>query len=196
MYEMLAGRPQTGWGKVHIFQSDERVVPAGDPSSNFGMIRSSFLDRIAIPERNVHCIPVETPGSQEAAVRYEKEIREFFGEAGAGLPAFDLILLGLGADGHTASIFPGDPVIGEKVRWVVPVKAPPGIEPSARVSLTLPVLNAAKNVFFLVSGRSKSNMLREILSGSRLARAEYPAAMVAPAGPVVWFADRPAYGPG
>jgi 6-phosphogluconolactonase len=196
MYEMLADRPRTDWSKVHIFQSDERVVPAGDPSSNFGMIKSFLLDRIVIPDGNVHRIPVETPASPGAAICYEREIREFFGKTGAESPAFDLILLGLGADGHTASIFPGDPVIGEKVRWAVRVKAPPGFEPSGRVSLTLPVINAAKKVFFLVSGRAKSDILREILFNGRLAGGEYPAARVAPAGPVVWFADRPAYGPG
>ncbi len=191
LFEILAGEAVSiDWEKVHIFWGDERFVPADDPSSNFGFAVETLLERIDIPDENIHRVRVEAPTSSRAAELYEDEIRGFFGIPGTGLPEFDLVLLGLGVDGHIASIFPGDPVIDEKERWVCAVNAPPGIEPAERVTLTLPVLNAARNVFFLVSGDSKSDLLNDILFTGRMAADQYPAFKISPGESLVWYVDR------
>ena len=195
LYEILAeDSAGIDWEKVHLFWGDERFVSTGDPESNFGNIRPVFLDRIDIPDGNIHAIPVDAPTAVEAAEIYEKELKDYFGIQEDGFPEFDLILLGLGDDGHTASIFPGGSVIEERNKWVSSVTGPAGIEPAERVTLTLPVLNAAGNIFLLVSGESKADVLHDILFAGRLAEAEYPAAMISPDGPLVWFVDREAYG--
>ena len=195
LYELLADdHAGIDWKKVHLFWGDERFVPAGDPSSNFGSASEALLDRIEIPDANIHKIAVDVPTAVEAAANYEGNLTDFFGIRRPGFPVFDLILLGLGDDGHTASIFPGDPVIDERERWLVAVTAPAGIEASERITLTLPVINAAKNIFFLVSGESKADALHEMLFAGPSASEGYPAAMVFPDGPLVWFIDRDAYG--
>lgn len=195
LYELLADESiGIDWEKVHLFWGDERFVPTDDPSSNFGSARTALLEKIEIPDENIHRVKVEVPTPSRAAELYEDELRGFFGIPGRGLPEFDLILLGLGEDGHTASIFPGDPVIDERERWVSAVTAPPGIEPAERITLTLPVLNAARNIFFLVSGDSKADALHDILFTGRLAADEYPAAMISPDGPLIWFVDKAIYG--
>ncbi len=195
MYELLADE-STGidWEKVHLFQGDERFVPVDDKSSNFGAVKAALLDRIDIPDENIHCVSVDAPSAVEAAGIYEKELRDFFGIQEEGFPEFDLVLLGLGDDGHTASIFPGDPLIDERKKWVSAVTAPAGIVPAERITLTLPVINSAKAVFFLVSGESKADALHDILFMGRMAADEYPAALISPDGPLVWFVDRAAYG--
>jgi 6-phosphogluconolactonase len=197
LYETLAADP-TGieWENVHLFWGDERFVPVDDRFSNFGTASSALLGKIEIPDVNIHGVPVDAPTSVQAAELYEKELRDFFGIDEQGIPGFDLILLGLGDDGHTASIFPDSPAIDERKRWVAGVTAPPGIEPAERITLTLPVINAAKNVFFLVSGESKADVLHDILFIGRLAADEYPAAMISPDGPLIWFVDRAVYGGG
>lgn len=195
LYELLAaGSDGIDWEKVNLFWGDERFVPAGDPGSNFGAAKTALLDIIDIPDGNIHAMPVEAPTAAETAVIYENELKEFFRISDHGFPAFDLVLLGLGDDGHTASLFPGDPVIDERERWAAAIEAPPGIEPSERITFTLPVLNAAKNIFFLVSGESKADALHDILFMRRMAADEYPAAMISPDGSIVWFVDGAAYG--
>ena len=197
LYEILAGEDsRIEWGKIHLFWGDERFVQADDPASNFGAAKTAFLDRIDIPGENIHSIPVDVTTSAEAAEIYERELRGFFGIHDHGFPEFDLVLLGLGDDGHTASIFPGNPVVDEKRKWAAAVKAPPGIEPAERVTLTLPVLNAARNIFFLVSGESKADVLHDILFFGPTAADEYPAAMISPEEFLVWYVDRAAYGAG
>ena len=197
LFETLASDP-TGieWENVHLFWGDERFVPADDPSNNFRSVSEALLRKIEIPDKNIHSVPVDAPAAVRAAEIYEQELREFFGIDEAGLPEFDLVLLGLGDDGHTASIFPGSPVIEEKKKWVSAVTAPQGAAPVERVTLTLPVINAARNIFFLVSGESKADVLHDILFAGRLAADEYPAAMISPDGPLVWFVDRAVYGAG
>jgi 6-phosphogluconolactonase len=195
LYELLVDDSSgMDWENIHLFQGDERFVPHGDPASNFGPVKSILLERIGIPDKNIHGVPVNAPTAVEAAAIYEKELRDHFGIHDDGFPEFDLVLLGLGDDGHTASIFPGDPVINEKERWTAAVTAPPGVEPPERVTLTLRLLNAAKNIFFLVSGESKADVLHDILFMGRMAADDYPAAMISPDGPLVWFVDRAAYG--
>jgi len=195
LYELLAaGSTSIDWEKVHIFWGDERFVPADSPESNFGNVRSALIEKIDIPDENIHRIPVDAATAVEAAEMYEKELREYFGIIENGYPTFDLILLGLGDDGHTASIFPGDPVIEEQERWAAAVKAGAGIEPSERITLTLPVLNAARNIFFLVSGESKADALHDILFMGRMAAEQYPGAMISPGGSLTWYVDSSAYG--
>ena len=191
LFEILAGETAgIDWEKVHLFWGDERFVPADDPSSNFGFASKALLERIDIPDENIHRVRVEAPTPSRAAELYEEELHGFFGIPGGGLPEFDLILLGLGEDGHTASIFPGDPVIDERERWVCAVNAPPGIEPVERVTMTLPVLNEARNIFFLVSGDSKADVLNDIFFTGRMAADQYPAAMISPGESLVWYVDR------
>lgn len=194
LYELLADDSSgMDWEKVHLFLGDERFVPSDDPASNFGSVKRALLDRIDIPAGNIHGIPSDATTASEAAKIYEKELRVFFSTREKG---FDLVLLGLGDDGHTASIFPGDPVIDEKEKWVSAVTAPPDVKQPERITLTLRLLNASKNIFFLVSGKSKADVLHDILFLGRMAADDYPAALISPDGSLVWFVDRAAYGGG
>lgn len=147
------------WRHIHLFWVDERCVPPDHPDSNYGITAEALLNHIEIPNENIHRIHGEQP-PEPAALIYEKELRHFFGEQ---LPVFDLILLGLGSDGHTASLFPGSPALQEKKRWAVEVKhgapPPPLVD---RVTLTIPVLKEAREVIFLVSGIEKSAILSKI----------------------------------
>jgi 6-phosphogluconolactonase len=175
---------------VYIFWSDERCVPPGLPDSNYLMACLALLDPARVPARNIHRIPGELEPLR-AAARYEAQLRQFF--AGDGLPRFDLILLGLGEDGHTASLFPGSPALHEQERWAVAVEhttPPPPLVP--RVTLTLPVLNAAAHVIYLVSGANKAERLAQVLHGP-VALEPLPAQLVSPAnGALLWLVDRAA----
>ncbi len=162
-YELLAGSGRSlPWEDTHIFLTDERCVPAGHPDSNFGMIEAALLGRVPVPEANIHQVPVElAPG--RAATNYEREMRRFFGLKQGGFPKFDLVLLGLGRDGHTASLFPGDPAVTEARRLAVAVaRSEPDHD---RVTLTLPVINGAEVVVFMVTGGDKAAALRSVLEG-------------------------------
>lgn len=189
LYELLAREYSGGipWPDVHLFWGDERYVPATDSRSNFAMVRRALLDSGMIPPENVHPIPTEFSDPGEAARAYERELRQFFGR---GWPAFDLVLLGLGIDGHTASLFPGAAELAESQRRVVPVRAP--VEPSSRVTLTLAVLNRAALVYFLVAGADKAAALDRALTGPP-DPAGCPAGAVRPeCGTVVWWVDQSA----
>ncbi len=159
---LAASKADLPWDKTHVFQADEHCVPKGYPESNLGMIERALLQHVAVPPANVHPVPVDR-GAERAAEEYEAEMRRFFGPKERGTPRFDLILLGLGADGHTASLFPGDPALAEKQRWAVAV-ARPEPEPG-RVTLTLPVIGAARAVVFLVTGEEKAAALKAVLEG-------------------------------
>jgi 6-phosphogluconolactonase len=184
LYRLLATPPwreQIDWSRCHLFWGDERLVPPDHPDSNYRLVRETLLDGVPIPASQVHRVPVEAGADGEVAEAYERELRGYFGEDCA-LPRFDLVLLGLGSDGHTASIFPTPPLpLGEgrgeghgvalpregSGRWVV--ATPPGILPPPvhRVTLTLPAINAARSVLFLVTGADKSEALRRVLQGDR-----------------------------
>jgi len=174
------------WGRTQVFFGDERHVPPGHPDSNFRMAREALLARVPIPAENVHRIRGELPDAAEAAAAYERELRAVLGE----VPALDLVLLGLGEDGHTASLFPGSPALDERERWV----AAPWVERigAFRITLTLPVLDRARAVVFLVAGAEKAAALRRALRGA--AEGEpVPAARVRPlGGRLLWLADRAA----
>jgi 6-phosphogluconolactonase len=160
VYERLAGMQAAGalpWERVRLFWGDERFVPRDHPSSNYRMVREALLDRVGPP--NVFPMPTQAVDERQAARQYERLLRGLF--PGAAFPVFDLVLLGLGADGHTASLFPGGPECEERRRWCVASRAP--LPPIQRLTLTLPVLNASRAVAFLVSGESKRPALRTLL---------------------------------
>ncbi len=186
-YEVLARdyADNLDWSKVHVYFGDERTVPPDHEDSNYRMARETLLSRIRVG--SVHRMRCElTP--EEAAAAYERELREFFGTSDEP-PRFDLILLGLGKDGHTASLFPETSALDVTDRWVV---ANPVLKlETARLTLTIPIINAAKAVTFLVAGRDKAEALKEILEGDADPR-EYPAKFIRPEGDLTWMVDKAA----
>ena len=195
LYQMWAQAEKRGvrtpWERVHLFWGDERYVAQDDPASNYRMARESLIAHVPIPKGNVHPMPTDAPWPEKAAEAYEAELHRFFG---AATPAFDLQLLGLGVEGHTASLFPGSPALDEKERWVAAVEVP--VRPPQRLTLTLPVLNQGRNTFFLVAGADKRVIMTALQGQSTSGSGSYPAARVQPKGPVVWFLDQAAAGAG
>lgn len=181
-----AGR-STPWNRVHLFWGDERYVPVDDPLSNYRMTREALLAHVPIPEGNVHPVPTNLPTPEAAASAYETELRKFFGDEA---PAFDLQLLGLGPEGHTASLFPNSPALEEKQRWVMAVEAP--ATPPHRLTFTPVVLNRGRNTVFLVSGADKREIVAALRAEPDSAPSKYPAGRIHPAGPVLWFLDQEA----
>jgi 6-phosphogluconolactonase len=186
LYELLGEKPYrdaVDWGRVHVFWVDERCVPRDHRESNFRLAFDAFLSVVSLPAENIHRIKGEEDADR-AAREYEDDVRAFFGTS--GMPAFDLIILGVGEDGHTASLFPDSPLLNERVRLAMPVRR----EKRApdRVTLTLPVLNNAARILVLATGEKKAEAVREILEGPGDARR--PAGLVRPAhGAVQWLID-------
>jgi 6-phosphogluconolactonase len=185
-YELLAAQPfkdQAPWGRVHVFWGDERCVPLSDPRSNARLAKAAWLDQVPIPKDQLH--PLDCSQAPATAARhYEAQLREFFaGEP----PVLDLVLLGLGDDGHTASLFPGAPALAEKEHWAAAF-SPPGPGPD-RVTLTAPLINQAALVVFLVAGKSKAGILQEVLHGPR-DQGRLPAQLIQPqTGKLLWLVD-------
>ncbi len=178
------------WGQMFFFWGDERHVPPDDPDSNYRMAKETLLSKVPVPPANIFRIPAENPDAAAAADAYEQTLRKFFALAPGEFPRFDLILLGMGPDGHTASLFPETAALREKSRLVVANR----VEKlkTIRITLTLPVLNTARCVAFLVSGIDKAGALHEVLEGNGPAE-KYPAKLVRPAeGKLIWFVDRAA----
>jgi len=171
LYALLGGesgeayRSQIVWETVHLFWGDERAVPPEHPESNYGNVRRALLDRVPLPAANVHRIRGEDPDPGRAARHYEQELRFFFHLKRRTLPRFDLVLLGMGTDGHTASLFPDSAALHEKSRLAVATPDPRGDDRGQRITLSLPVLNNAERLLFLVTGGDKAAMLRRILGG-------------------------------
>jgi 6-phosphogluconolactonase len=194
LYEELACQPiskRIDWQKTHIFWGDERCLPPDHGDSNYGLAHQALVSKVDIPPANVHRIPAEG-GFANAAEAYEETLRHFFhppvrSKKGTHFPSFDLVLLGLGQDGHTASLFPGDAALEEKYRWVVAVDGASASPPVPRITLTLPVLNKAKCVIFLVSGARTREAFEAIMNNP--GTAAYPAARVRPSGRLLWFID-------
>ena len=175
------------WGKTHLFWVDERCVPAEDPASNYGMARQDFIWRIPIPTSQVHPVNGILPPEQGAR-DYEAILKSFFQVKGCAFPRFDLVVLGVGSDGHTASLFPHHHALGERERWVVAVKG--GYPDMWRVTLTLPVLNASRQVLFLVSGEGKRDIVEKIFESGGEA---LPVRFIQPgAGSTTWIMDEDA----
>ena len=193
LYRLLARQQFTQkipWRRVHLYWGDERCVAADDPRSNYGAAERLFIRHVSVPEVNVHRVRGEE-GAEAAALACEKELRAFAAleRPTSELPVFDLVLLGIGADGHTASLFPHSPALDEEERLAVATEAPDG---SPRVTVTYPVIDAARRVWFLVSGARKAGMVAEVLEGLRVPKA-VPAQAVAPLkGSLTWFLDEAA----
>lgn len=190
MYRMLVSPPSVDlvpWEKTHFFWVDERCVPPADPQSNYGMAWRDFLRDAPLPERNIH--PMRCQGSpEESAARMELELRGFFHLGPWDYPIFDLICLGMGKDGHTASLFPNHEGLNEARNLVAAVKG--GTPAIHRLTLSLPVLNRGRAVLFLVTGREKAEMVKEVLMQAGSHR---PAAMICPlSGNLTWLLDREA----
>jgi 6-phosphogluconolactonase len=191
LYETLAAEPYKGripWPRVHWFIGDDRFVATSDPLNNMGMARRLFLDRLATPG-TVHPIATDAAGPDEAAALYEAELKSFYGKdrLDAAKPLFDLMLLGMGPDGHTASLFPGYPATRETERWVVGVPKA-NVEPFVpRVTLTFSALASCREMLFEVSGPDKRAILTRVLANDDL-----PAGRARSGGQTVWLADRAA----
>jgi 6-phosphogluconolactonase len=191
LFKLLAleYRTKIRWGNVDFFWSDERCVPQTDSRSNYLMARESFLEPLRIHEEHIYAMPADLPIPAVAAADYESTLSNYFR---VERPAFDLILLGMGGEGHTASLFPESPALGETKRLVNDVTAPPGIQPPRRLSFTLPMLNAAKNIFFLISGADKKDVADRILHHRSDDDDELPAGRVHAVERTVWFIDEAA----
>ena len=196
MFAMLANdaalRNRMPWSRVHFFWGDERHVPPDHTDSNFRMTNEVMLSRVPVPPENIHRIRAENPDAGKAAEDYEQELREFFMLGPEQLPPFDCVFLGMGTDGHTASLFPGTKALQERKRLVVPNWVDKF--QSYRITLTPPVLNNADLVIFLVSGEEKAQPLRTVLEGQKQPD-RLPSQLIEPThGKLLWLVDRAAAG--
>ena len=190
-YDLLATRfhLSVDWKEVQFYWGDERCVPPDHAESNYGMANRTMLSKLGLRPDQVHRMRGEDPPDQ-AAVAYENELRKQFGLGVGEFPRFDLLMLGLGDNRHTASLFPGDPAIHEAQRMVVAVEV--DADPPKRLSFTPPVINNAQTVMFLVSGQGKAAAVKDVLEGPRDPD-KFPAQIVAPAnGEVIWILDKAA----
>jgi 6-phosphogluconolactonase len=191
LYRLLATEPYSrliDWQKIHVFWSDERCVPPDHPESNYGMARETLLRHVPIPEGNIHRMAGEAE-PVEAARLYEEMLHRFFIKESRA--RFDLTLLGMGSDGHTASLFPGTKVLAEKTRWVAAYYVD-NIR-AWRITLTAAAINDSRRVIFLVSGKAKAPALRRVLAPGPDEQEEFPAQMIRPAdGKLRWLTDEEA----
>jgi 6-phosphogluconolactonase len=196
LFSLLASDPslrsQVPWDRTHFFWGDERYVPPDHPDSNYRMANEAMLSKVPVPAANVRRVRTELPDAHQAADDYEQTLRDFFGLGAGHFPRFDLVLLGMGPDGHTASLFPDTEALRERSRWVVANWVPKF--GSYRITLTLPVLNNAACVMFLAGGADKAEVLRAVL-GNEAGPDKYPAQLVRPVnGKLVWLVNRDAAG--
>jgi 6-phosphogluconolactonase len=192
LYERLAEAPCRDafpWSRTHWFWGDERFVPHDDALSNYRMARVALLSRAPVPPANIHPIPTEGLTPDAAASRYERELKSFYGAGhlDPSRPLFDVNLLGLGPDGHTASLFPGNAVLAERDKWVAAVI---GAKPEARITLTYPTLESSRHAAFLIAGDEKRAIFRRLRRGDE----SLPAARLHPTGTLWMFADAAAVG--
>lgn len=193
LYELLASdafRTQVIWSNVELFWGDERCVPPDHPDSNYRMAHEALISKVPVPPDMVHRMPAERENPASAADEYERTIREEFELTEREFPRFDLILLGMGDDGHTASLFPGTAALHEKRRLVVAHY----VEKlkTHRLTLTPPVLNRGRHIFFLVAGEGKAVTLKDVLQGEYQPD-RYPSQIIRPeSGRLIWLLDRPA----
>jgi 6-phosphogluconolactonase len=191
LYGLLAAndfRMRFPWPRVSWYWGDERFVPYDDPESNYRMTCEAMLDKAPVPAANIHPIPTDgTP--EDAARRYERTLQESYGTTTLDpqRPLFDITLLGVGSDGHTASLLPGEPVLHERKRWVGAVSHG---RPEVRITMTYPAIESSRRVAFLVAGEAKAEIFSAIRSGD----SQVPAARVRPVGELFWFVDQAAAG--
>jgi 6-phosphogluconolactonase len=189
LYSLLASefREHIPWTHVHVFWGDERYVLPHESDSNYRMATEALLAHVPCPVENIHPMPTYFPLPDAAARDYERTLRSYFG---ADAPRFDLILLGLGEEGHTASLFPGSPALAERTRWVVAVNT--DAQPPLRLTLTLPALTNAASIYVLVAGSTKAGALHQVLTGIPDPNT-YPAAGLRfTEGTLIWWVDREA----
>ena len=188
-YQRLAERDsKSSWEKTQFFLVDERFVSFDDQDSNYRMLKETLFRKIPIPQKNIHPIPTEKMSLETSASEYEEDLRRFFKVSKGQYPAFDLILLGIGEDGHTASLFPGSEALSERGHLTAAV-APDGMR-HHRITLTLPVINHAEHVIFFVRGENKAFVLKKIIGGND---PSLPASMVQPrSGNLLFVIDREA----
>jgi 6-phosphogluconolactonase len=193
LYGLLASdgfRERFPWERVSWYWGDERFVPYDHPDSNYRMTREAMLNKAPIPPQNIHPVPAD--GSpDEAALRYELTLQGAYSGTvlNPAKPLFDITLLGLGPDGHTASLLPGEPVLEERRRWVAAVSHG---RPEVRITMTYPVIESSRHVAFLIAGQEKAAIFGAIRAGG----SEVPAARVRPVGELIWFVDQAAAGGG
>ncbi len=188
IYRLLAEnyRDKIPWDGIHLFWGDERYLPPDHSDSNYAMAYKNLISRVPIPKENIHRIPTEISSPKSVADTYQESLKTFFNGA---LPSFDLVLLGVGKDGHTASLFPNSPALCERERWVVSVP-PPRIKPMVeRITLTIPVINNAREIFFIVSGRGKKGVVDRILNLQGAGDKALPASMIRAKEKTLWFLD-------
>ena len=189
LYQLLAESPYRDalpWDRIHWFWGDERFVPWDHPDSNYGMVRAALFGRAPVPPGNIHGVPTDgTPA--DAAAAYERVLKSYYGSESLdpARPLFDVEILGLGPDGHTASLIPGTSVLEERHRWVAEVI---GGRPEPRITLTYPALESSRHTAFLVVGAEKREILSRALAGDQA----LPAARIRPVGELIWFADEAA----
>ncbi|MCC6805486.1 MAG: 6-phosphogluconolactonase [Anaerolineae bacterium] len=192
VYRLLASdeyAPMVSWQQTQVFWGDERAVSLSDPENNGRMARETLLNYVPIPVESIHRIESSLP-PQEAALAYEHILRDYFAKRGMNEPRFDLVFLGMGEEGHTASLFPRSPALRERERWVVATYVEP--KQSWRITLTPVALNAASKIIFLVIGEEKAEALRQVLSEPKRPD-EFPAqAIDPPQGQVLWIVDKAA----
>jgi 6-phosphogluconolactonase len=192
IYQCMSGpsyRNKFRWEKIHLFWGDERWVRPEDPRSNYRMVSQALLTKVNIPPANVHPVQTTNCNLQTSACKYEQTIRDFFKLGNGDFPRFDLVLLGLGQDGHTSSLFPGNSALSVKDRIAVSVSQK-GI-PEKRITLTLAAINHAETIFFLVSGPEKADIAAEVLEN----KSAFPANDIKPdQGHVFWFLDKASAG--
>jgi 6-phosphogluconolactonase len=187
-YRLLAEKPRIDWGRVHVFWGDDRHVPPDHPDSNFGMAHEALLSKVPIPQDNIHRMRTEKADAERVADEYEWTLRSAFSLDEGEWPRFDLVLMGIGADGHTASLFPGSEAVRERSRLVIaPWVSSLG---TFRITLTAPVFNHAALALFLVSGEEKAEALRAVLEGD-FQPDRFPAQVIRPEeGKLLWLVDR------
>jgi 6-phosphogluconolactonase len=183
LYQLLAAMPMP-WQRTHWFWGDERFVPPGDPASNQRMVREALLAHVPVPPGQIHPIPTVGVTAQEAAAQYERTLHQFHGgaELRRDRPLFDIVLLGLGTNGHTASLFPGQPVLDERRHWTGTMHDP---EAGTRITLTYSALESSRETLFLVAGADKKTVLSEVLAGDP----RHPASHLKPVGTLRVLAD-------
>jgi len=189
LYYKLSGvKEMLPWDRMHIFLVDERFVPTDHNESNYRMLKETLFDHVSIPKGNIHFIPTERLTLQASAMAYEEDLKKFFRLSKDQFPEFDLLLLGIGEDGHTASLFPGAPALNDQEHLVAPVFLDEMRHP--RITLTLPVINNAKQILFLVTGKNKASVLRKIIDKEDVS---LPASMVHPRkGSLIFVINREA----
>ncbi len=186
LYQILAARRDVRWNEIQFFWGDERHVPPDDPDSNYRMAHEAMLAHVPVPEANIHRVRAENMDAAAAAADYESELHRVFGP---GISRFDLVLLGMGPEGHTASLFPGTDVLTERTALVAAPFVPK--MHGYRITMTLPVLNNASNVIFMAGGTEKAGVLKQVLEGP--GNPQFPSSMIQPeTGRLVWMVDEAA----